>query len=153
MLEYNLLLLGHILGTVTLVGGTLMLQLLAVLASRSAGTADLMTLSHQAGWIAPRVFVPASVLTAVTGVALAGRAGYELDQLFLLFGFFVLVAGATAGPLFLAPETRRIGRLIEAEGPSCPEVRTRLGRLFLVTRIELVLLVLALAGMVLKPSF
>jgi uncharacterized membrane protein len=153
MLHYNLLLLGHILGTVTLVGGTLMLQLLALLAARSAGTEELLTVSRQAGWIAPRVFLPAAALTAVTGVALASESGYRLDQLFLLFGFGVLVAGSAAGPLYLAPESRRISRLIATEGVACPQVRTRLGRLFLVTRIELVLLVLALAGMVLKPSF
>jgi uncharacterized membrane protein len=153
MLEYKLLLLGHILGTVTLVGGTLMLQLLALLASRSAGSDELLTVSRQAGWIAPRVFLPAAALTAVTGVALAARSGYELDQLFLLFGFAVLVAGSAAGPLYLAPESKRISRLIATEGSACSEVGKRLRRLFLVTRIELVLLVLALAGMVLKPSF
>jgi uncharacterized membrane protein len=153
MLEYKLLLLGHILGTVTLVGGTLMLQLLALLATRSAGSDELLTVSRQAGWIAPRVFLPAAALTAATGVALASRSGYELDQLFLLFGFATLVAGSAAGPLYLAPESRRIGRLIATEGSAGAEVARRLRRLFLVTRIELVLLVLALAGMGLKPSF
>lgn len=153
MLEYKLLLLAHILGTVTLVGGTLMLQLLALLATRSAGSDELLTVSRQAGWIAPRVFLPASALTGVTGVALAAKAGYELDQLYLLLGFAALLAGSAAGPLYLAPESKRISRLIATHGSACAEVRTRLRRLFLVTRVELVMLVVALAGMVLKPSF
>ncbi|MEA2269265.1 MAG: hypothetical protein QOD55_1107 [Solirubrobacteraceae bacterium] len=153
MLRYDLLLLGHILATVTLVGGTLMLQLLALLAARSPGSNELLTVSRQASWIAPRVFLPAAAVTMATGLALASESGYELDQLYLLFGFAVLVAGSAAGPLYLAPEAKRIGRLIAADGTAGPEVGTRLRRLFLVTRVELILLVLAVAGMVLKPSF
>jgi len=153
MRPYDLILLVHVLGAVTLVGGAFMLQLLALLAARTGGPEDLATVSRQASWVGPRVFVPTAAITLLSGLWLASESGYSLREGFLLLGLLVIVASSAAGPLFLAPESKRISRLIAAEGVGCREVVRRLRRLFLVTRVELVLLVLALAGMVLKPSF
>jgi len=153
MTLFSLLLLGHILGTVALVGGAFMLQILAVLASRSGAPAELAVLARQAAWIGPRVFLPAAVLIVISGLLMASQLGYGLDEPFLLVGLGVIGVAAVTGPAFLAPESARISRLIAAGGPGHAEARARLRRLFLVSRIELLLLVVAVAGMVLKPSF
>jgi uncharacterized membrane protein len=152
MTSLNLLVLGHILGTVVLVGGAFMLQMLAVLAARSPAAADLAALSRQAAWIGPRVFLPAAVLIAATGAGMASRLGVALDEPFVLTGLVVIVIAAVTGPAYLAPESRRISRLLAAEGPRSAEARRRLRRLFLASRIELVLLVIAVAAMVVGPA-
>jgi uncharacterized membrane protein len=153
MTYLNLLLLGHILGTVALVGGAFMLQILAVLASRSPIPADLVALSRQAAWIGPRVFLPAAVIIVATGAGMASELQYALGEPFLLIGLGVIVVAAATGPAYLAPESTRISRLVADEGEACPEARARLRRLFLVSRVELLLLVVAVAAMVVKPSF
>jgi uncharacterized membrane protein len=147
----SLFLLGHILGTVALVGGAFMLQVLALLAARSGAPGELAALARQAAWIGPRVFLPAAVLIVASGAGMASELGYRLDEPFILVGLGVIGVAAMTGPAFLAPESERISRLIAAGGPDA-EVRRRLRRLFVVSRIELLLLVLAVAGMVLKPS-
>jgi hypothetical protein len=148
----SLLLLGHILGTMALVGGAFMLQVLALLAARSAAPAELAALARQAAWIGPRVFLPAAAVIAATGAGMASELRYRLDEPFLLLGLGVIAIAAVTGPAYLAPESERISRLIAARGPGAAEVRARLRRLFLVSRVELLLLVVAVAGMVLKPS-
>jgi uncharacterized membrane protein len=152
MTTLNLLLLAHVLGTVVLVGGAFMLQILAVSASRSQVPGDLVALARQAAWIGPRVFLPAGALIVGSGVGMASRLQYALDEPFLLIGLGVILVAAGTGPLYLAPEAGRIDRLAAAEGEACAEVRSRLRRLFLVSRVELALLVLAVAAMVVGPS-
>lgn len=151
MTSLDLLVLGHVLGTVSLVGGTFMLQILAVLATRSAA-ADLVALARQAAWIGPRVFMPSALLIVATGVGMASELGYSPDEPFVLIGAGAILVAAATGPAYLAPESRRISRLVAADGEACPEARKRLRRLFLVSRVELLLLVVAIAAMVVKPS-
>jgi uncharacterized membrane protein len=152
MTSLQLLVLGHVLGTTVLVGGAFMLQILAVLASRSPVAADLVTLARQAAWIGPRVFLPAAGLIVVTGAGLVAQLRYSLDEPFVLIGFSVILLAAATGPAYLAPESTRISRLMTAGGAAADEAQARVRRLFLVSRIELVLLVLAVAAMVVKPS-
>ena len=148
----DLFLLGHVLGTTILVGGAFTLQILAVLASRSATAADLGALSRQAAWFGPRVFLPSGVLIAATGVELATREGYDFAQPFVVLGLIALAVAAATGPAYLAPESSRVSRLLTVEGAACAEARVRLRRLFLVSRMELAVLAIAMAGMVLKPA-
>lgn len=153
MTSFQLLLLGHVLATAVLVGGAFMLQVLAVLASRSPGPVEMVALARQASWIGPRVFLPSAAIVVLTGAGLASRLGYSFDEPFLLVGLGVIVATGATGPAYLAPESIRISGLIAAGGDATAEVRARVRRLFLVSRVELVLLVLAVAAMVVKPSF
>jgi len=148
----DLFLLGHVLGTTVLVGGAFTLQILAVLASRAATAGELGALSRQAAWFGPRVFLPSGVLIAATGLELATREGYDFGQPFIVLGLAALAVAAATGPAYLAPESSRVSRLLAAEGPASAEARVRLRRLFLVSRIELAVLVIAMAAMILKPS-
>jgi uncharacterized membrane protein len=152
MTSLKLLLLGHILGTAILVGGAFMLQVLAVLAARSPTAADLAALSRQAAWIGPRVFLPAAALIAATGAGLASRLDVALGEPFVLVGLAVILVAAATGPGYLAPEARRISRLVAAQGPGSAEARRRLRRLFLASRVELLLLIVAVAAMVAGPA-
>lgn len=153
MTYLDLLVLGHVLGTVVLVGGTFMLQILAVLATRSAVPSDLVSLSRQAAWIGPRVFLPSGLLIVATGAGMASQLRYALDEPFVLIGLGAILVAAGTGPVYLAPESKRISRMTAAAGPACAEARRRLRRLFLVSRVELLLLVVAVAAMVVKPTF
>ena len=78
---YDLLILGHIFASATLVGGTLLLQVLALRASSpSAPRGEMLALARQAGWVGPRVFLPASAIILGTGVGLASEMQYGLDR-------------------------------------------------------------------------
>jgi hypothetical protein len=53
---------------------------------------------------------------------------------------------------YFGPESGRLGRLVGELGVDDPEVRARMKRLLMISRIELVLLVLVVADMVAKPG-
>jgi uncharacterized membrane protein len=153
MLTYDLMLLGHILGSTTLVGGTLLLQVLAMRATRPrAPRGELVALARQAAWVGPRVFLPASAVILATGAGLASQLQVGVDEPFVVIGLVVLLAASATGPAFLAPESRRISHMLAAEGPASSEVERRVRRIFLVSRMELLLLLVALTGMVLRPT-
>jgi hypothetical protein len=56
------------------------------------------------------------------------------------------------GSLFLGPEAGRLGKLGQERGPSDPEVKARIARLFMVSRIDLAVIVFVIAVMVYKPG-
>jgi hypothetical protein len=62
------------------------------------------------------------------------------------------ILSALVGMAYFAPESRRLGRLAEERGIDDPEVRVRMKRLLMISRIELVLLLLVVTDMVAKPG-
>jgi hypothetical protein len=56
------------------------------------------------------------------------------------------------GIAFLGPGSKRIADAIESQGPESPEVARRINRVLLVSRTELLILVLLVFDMVLKPG-
>ena len=56
------------------------------------------------------------------------------------------------GAGYLGPESGRLSKLVEERGPEDPEYLRRVSRIFLVSRIELVLLILAVLDMTIKPG-
>ncbi len=70
----------------------------------------------------------------------------------ILFALIVFGGSFVLGAGFIGPESGRIGKLIEAEGPTAPEVQRRIKRIFLVSRIELAFLILVVLDMVVKPG-
>jgi hypothetical protein len=56
------------------------------------------------------------------------------------------------GAIYLGPESGRIGKLVAERGPEDGEVRTRMDRVLLVSRIELVVLVSVVFAMTTKPG-
>ena len=65
--------------------------------------------------------------------------------------FLPLVMSLT-GAGFIGPESGRIGRLIAERGPADAEVQQRIRRVFVISRIDLVVLGVVVADMVFKPG-
>ena len=64
----------------------------------------------------------------------------------------VIALSIVTGAGFLGPESGRIAKLMDERGDDDAEVRGRINRLFLVSRIELVLLISVVLVMALKPG-
>jgi hypothetical protein len=57
-----------------------------------------------------------------------------------------------SGAFFLGPQSGKLKQMYDAEGTNAPGAPALIRRLFLVSRIELVLMVLIVFDMVLKPG-
>jgi uncharacterized membrane protein len=140
----------HILASVLWVGGAAATQVFAYRASSSGDPHRLAGFSADAEWIGTRVFLPSSLVLVVFGFLLI----HELDTgypFWIVFALVVWAASALTGSLFLGPESGRISKVTEAEGVESPEVQRRTRRIFLISRIELTLLILVVLDMTLKP--
>jgi hypothetical protein len=79
-------------------------------------------------------------------------SGWAFTDLWIILGLIGIAFSAIVGATYLGPESGRIGVLIEERGPADAEVVSRLNRLFMVSRVELVILLLIVINMVVKPG-
>ena len=147
---YQWLLAGHILCAVIWVGGALTTQLYAMRA-QAAGPARIAEFSGDVAWLGPRLFIPSSLLLVIFGFLLI-REGHWDYQTWVVVALVVWAASFVTGAAFLGPESERVNKDSEEHGPESDLVQRRLARLFLVSRIELVFLILIVLDMTLKPG-
>lgn len=147
------LLFGHLLFVATWVGTDVSLQLFA-LRARMAGPQRMADFLADVEWIGLRLLNPAALLVVVFGVLLVIEdPNYDFSQAWITLGLIAFLASAITGAAFLGPETGRIGKLVQQHGPEAAEVQARIRRVFLISRIELIVLVLIILDMVIKPGF
>lgn len=148
---YEVLLWGHLTFVAAWVGGDIMLQVLSFRAF--AGPPErAVSFMADVEWLGLRLLTPASVLVLLFGFGVVAKGDWDLGQLWLVAGLGLFLASALTGAAFLGPETGRIARLAETSGPDSPEVQSRIRRVLLISRIELVLLILLILDMIAKPT-
>lgn len=147
---YQWYLMVHVLMAVVWVGGALAIQLFAARIMKADDPQRLAAFSKDAEWIGMRAIAPAALLLLVFGFLLVEEAdlGYPF---WVVFGLVVFAYSFLSGLLFTGPESGRIGKLIESDGASSPEVKRRIKRILLFSRFELLLLVLVVIDMTIKP--
>jgi uncharacterized membrane protein len=148
---YQLLVYLHILGGVTWVGGAIYAQALGIKVSRSEDPTELPAMARHLEVLGLVVFLPASLVVIVTGVVMTVQQ-WSFGQLWIALAVALWVLSAALGAIYVGPRIGKVGRLFEAEGPDSAAARDLLGRLFLVSRLELVSFAVILALMVFKPG-
>ncbi|HZT16731.1 MAG TPA: hypothetical protein VFA19_12375 [Gaiellaceae bacterium] len=141
----------HVLMAIVWVGGALMIQLLALQILRSHEGERIAGFAKDVEVIGMRVFVPASLILVVLGFVLVHQ-GHWRYHFWIVVALVVWALSFVSGAAFLGPESGRIGRLIEERGGVDGEVRMRIERLLLHSRVELLLIALIAMDMVLKPG-
>ena len=139
----------HILCAVIWVGGAFITQMHVIRADHG-GAVSLAAFAKDSEFVGFRVFLPASLILLGTGIWLVSRDVFEL-QFWNTYGLVVIGLSIVTGAGYLGPESGRLGELMTERGEEDPEVKRRLGRLFVVSRIELVLLISVVLVMTLKP--
>jgi uncharacterized membrane protein len=148
---YLFLLFAHVSMAVVWIGGGLMMQLFGVRASMLGDRTRLANLGEDIAFIGPRLFVPASLLSFVTGVLLViESSAYGFGDDWIVIALVLYATTFLTGLLFLGPESGRVGTMT-AEGS--PEAGPRTLRLILLFRFDLVLLFLMIYDMTVKPDF
>jgi uncharacterized membrane protein len=150
---YKWLLAFHILLAVVWVGSDVAIQIFVIRAKR-AGPDRLAYFATEIQWYGTRVLVPSSLALVILGFILLHESSgaFDLGQGWVTFGFVVWLLSFIAGAAYLGPESGRLSKLVDERGPDDPAYQRRLNRIFLVSRIELVLLILVVLDMTVKPG-
>jgi uncharacterized membrane protein len=148
---YELLKYVHILCAMAWVGGGFFAELLAMRAARSSDPEEFPRTARQLDYLVGRVFIPASLALFVAGAAMTAMRWSFLDT-WIALAILAWLAAILGGSMYLGPMAKRAFALFDAEGPASMGGRALLGRLFGVTRLELVMFAVVVALMVAKPS-
>jgi uncharacterized membrane protein len=146
----EVLLTVHILAVAAWIGAALALQVIGARIGPRTEDVVIDRFAVDAEAMGRSLLAPASVLVLITGVALVVREDVSWTAPWILFGIGVFVVTGAIGGAYLIPEARRIAELARAPGHDPAEVRVRSRRRLLVARVDLSLLVLAVAAMVFR---
>jgi uncharacterized membrane protein len=141
----------HVSGAVLWVGGGLTLTILALRAERSSDPSEMATIARQAAFVGERVFAPIGLLVLAMGIAMVVNLDLDWGTSWIVLGLVGYVITFLTGLLFLGPQAKRIGQLIETAGAEATETQAAIRRILLVARIDEGVLLVVVAAMVLKP--
>jgi len=152
MTSYEFLLLLHVLVVIVWLGAGFTMDLLFLRAERTGDPQELGKTGQLQDWLVPRLFIPASLATVVSGILVMWDGPWGFDDVWILIGLAGWIASFGAGILFLKPQGERMKDVVSQYGPSSLEVRRHARRLSVVSRVQLLALFLVVADMVLKPT-
>jgi uncharacterized membrane protein len=152
--NYNALKFVHVLSAVVWVGGACTVQTYALLAVRTRDPVKVAAFARDTEFVGTRIFIPASLILLVSGILTLHDSGgaWGYGQGWVRFGLVVVALSIAVGAGYLGPESGRIARATEAHGVASAEVQARIRRIFLVSRVELALLLAVVYDMVVKPG-
>ena len=149
---YELLLLLHIISAIVWVGAATTYFALELRTDLSGDFDRETSHNDDAKWLAPRLFIPASMGTLIFGVLAAIEGSWDFGSLWIIIGLAGFGVSFATGIGYFEPEIKNLAAAIERGGPADPEVRRRTASLKTVGRIELALLYIVVVSMVAKPT-
>ena len=143
----------HVLMAIIWVGGAITMQVLAIRIVRTDDRSLLRTFAGLAEFVGNRVFAPASITLVILGIWMViEEPAWTFGQFWILAALGMFAFSFVSGAFYLGPQSGKLKKMYEAEGTDAPEAPALIQKLFMVSRIELVLLVLIVFDMVLKPG-
>ena len=152
MTRYELFKLLHVVGAMAWVGAGIGLLVLNRQLIRTRDYAGLLTVSRQSQALGTRLFIPASLLTVVFGVALvATEPGYRFTDLWILIGFAGILLSGLAQSAITERSGKRFMALATEHGTDHPGLVPAARGITLGSAVDVGLLVVVVWAMIAKP--
>jgi uncharacterized membrane protein len=154
MTLYELLLFVHVAATIIWIGAGFFSLVLALGYDKDSDEAALLRFSKDQERLAPRLFVPSSLVVVLMGIALVIESeAWSFDQLWIVLGLIGFAATFVTGLFIMKPSSERIGRDMEAAGGRLTDqLRIDLRKLIVKAQVDYVVLTLVVFDMVAKPT-
>ncbi len=150
---YDLLKYLHILAAILWVGSGLYFQYQATRLNRIGDPERTAQFTKDIEYAGQRLLMPASIVVVVVGIIMVVYTpGLEFTDTWIALGLAGAVVTAITGAVFIGPTAGKIGKAIESEGAASPNVAALTRRIFLISRVDQVVLLLVIADMVFKPG-
>ncbi|HEV2361597.1 MAG TPA: DUF2269 family protein [Acidimicrobiales bacterium] len=155
--SYKALLTVHILCAIAWVGGGLMITLQAERARRAKDDAELVNIARQADFFATHMFIPLALVLLGVGIGMVAVGHIGFNHPFVMIALTGWALSFVIGGAFLGPQSGKVKKLAAAAADGGDvdvpaEVMSRINRIVLVARIDLLILALIVVNMVVKPG-
>jgi hypothetical protein len=154
MTLYELLLFVHIGASIVWIGAGFLSLLLATTYDRESDEVAIKRFLHDQEWLATRLFIPASLVVVIFGIALVIESeAWSFDQLWIVLGLIGYAATFVTGLFFIKPASERVAAEMDAEGGRLtPKLRADIRKLIVTARVDYVTFALVVFDMVAKPT-
>ena len=150
MSYYEILLFLHVTTAIVWLGSGFFLQMLIWRAGATDDRPLIQGVASNSGWMAQRIFIPASLAVLVLGILLTIEGPWSFGDLWIVLGLAGYAFSFLVGIGFIEPEGKRIAKAMQAGDQG--RAAFHVNRINTVSRIELVVLDLVVAAMALKPT-
>ena len=142
----------HIVAAIICVGGVITLTLLNERLASTRNGAAMAALSSVGGFLGQRVFGPAAAITLLAGLATALYAGFPMRSLWIIWGFLVILLSFGMTATLTRSTAQRLGVLAAASNSDGAQIAALQSRLWMLTALNILLLLSAVWAMVSKPT-
>ena len=150
---FNALKYVHILAAMIWLGTSIYLQFTATRLAKANDPDRMAAFAKDAEYTGTHLIMPTTILLLLMGIALVAYSPvYAFTDTWILLAFAGYAATFVTGAFVIGPTSGKIGALIEAEGTASPDAQALIRKIFAVSRVDLVVLLLVVADMVFKPG-
>ena len=147
---YAILVFVHILAACAWIGGGFVMEVMGLRLGATPNTERMKQFFDVAHYVSPRVFMPAAILTLISGLTLVFMGGALFRDRWIIIALTGVVLTLVIGATQIGPNVARMKALLDSNGDSA-EINRVGARLTFVTRLDLFILVVVLFDMVVKP--
>jgi len=149
---FSVLKFTHILAAIIWVGGVITLTLLNARLASTRNSAAMAALASVGGFFGQRVFGPAAGVTFLAGLGTALNAGFPMRSVWIIWGFLVIVLSIGLNAAAIRPTAQRIGSLAASPNGDSVQIAALQSRLWMLTGLNILLLLSAVWVMIAKPA-
>jgi uncharacterized membrane protein len=151
-LDYGILLFLHIAAAIAWIGSGLLLQVLIEMANRRRDEPTFGALVRYTAELGLKLFVPASLVVLVFGLALVANGPWTFGQLWVVLGLVGFATTFVTGAFVLKPRADRLAEVTPDDGVLGPEAKVEALRLLALGRLDYVVLGVIVFDMAVKPT-
>ncbi len=143
----------HVVAAIVWVGGSFTAQIFGFRAAASGDPERVLGFVDDMKMIGMKVFNPAGIILLAAGIWLViDIDAWEFSQAWISIAFTIVIIGAVLGAAFYGPQIAKVQAAAAERGPTDSEVTQRVARIMVVSRVEMVLLLVAVYAMIFKPG-
>jgi uncharacterized membrane protein len=142
----------HVIFAVVWVGGATIVQAYAFRILATGDGNRQAQFAKDTEIVGMRTFMPASLILFLAAIGMMVNAHWSWGQNWVVLGLIAFGLSFVIGAGFLGPESGRLAKLIDTDGPESPAAKARIRRILMVSRAELVVLLTVVWNMVVKPA-